>query len=418
MDEAARNDRGACEKMHERRTASAPAEVPFLQSAAITPDPWEDELGTQSAGDFDEAVAALYEAAVHPQCWQSALSRVAAFSGTETFHFLRWDPMARSAPFNVHADCVSSSAIERYNSHYWSVDPRRRLVEALAVGEMAVCQRHFSDAFVSRSELFQDYLLPVIGQRYTWFARPLVAGSQEILLAMMRGEDRGPFSDDEIIRVQRVMPHLQRASRLWIDTEQLRESAAVGRQVADASGLALFGLDEACRVVHTNAQAEAMLRDGQHLLQRGAQLQAAHEPDAARLRETLADVVASRCPQRFAITSRSGEPHACFLTISTLPAGSPLRPKLGAAAVLVMARRPGRTSPLAPEELARLFGLTRAESALALALTNGKALDEYVAEAGVSMSTARTHLRAVFDKTYTRRQADLVRLLLLLPAAG
>lgn len=273
-------------------------------------------MGPQSAGNFDEVVAALYEAAVHPQRWQSALSGLAAWSGTETFHFLRWDSMAQSAAFNVYADSVQSSVIESYNSYYWAVDPRRRLVEGLTVGEMTVCQRHFSDAFVSRSELFQDYLLPVLGARYTWFSRPLVAGSQDVLLAMMRAEDRGPFSDDEVLRVQRVMPHLQRASRLWLDTEQLRESAAVGRQVADASGLALFGLDEAGRVVHTNAQAEAMLRDGQHLLQRGAQLQAAHEPDAARLREAVAEVIASRCPQRFAVTGRSGEPHACFLTIS------------------------------------------------------------------------------------------------------
>ena len=79
-----------------------------------------------------------------------------------------------------------------------------------------------------------------------------------------------------------------------------------------------------------------------------------------------------------------------------------------------MARRPGRASPLAPEQLARLFGLTRAESAVALALARGKTLDEYAAEAGVLISTVRTHLRAIFDKTYTRRQADLVRLLLLL----
>ena len=374
-------------------------------------------MGTQSADDFDGVMAGLYEAAVHPQRWQSALSSLAAWSGTDTFHFLRWDPTARSAPFNVYTDGVEPSVIDRYNGYYWSVDPRRRLVENLSVGEMAVCQRHFSDSFVSRSELFQDYLLPIVGARYTWFTRPLVAGNDDVLLAMMRREDRGPFGDDDILRVQRAIPHLQRASRLWIETEQLRESAAVGREAADASGLALFGLDDAGRIVHANAHAEAMLRDGQHLRQRGALLQAANDPDAARLRETLVEVSTTGCAQRFAIASRSGEPHACFLAVSALPAEAPLRPRLGTATLLVMARRPGRASPLAPEQLARLFGLTRAESAVALALARGKTLDEYAAEAGVLISTVRTHLRAIFDKTYTRRQADLVRLLLLLQAS-
>jgi hypothetical protein len=78
-------------------------------------------VGPQSAGNFDEVVAALYEAAVHPQRWQSALSGLAAWSGTETFHFLRWDSMARSAAFNVYADSVQSSVIESYSSYYWAV---------------------------------------------------------------------------------------------------------------------------------------------------------------------------------------------------------------------------------------------------------------------------------------------------------
>jgi DNA-binding CsgD family transcriptional regulator len=66
--------------------------------------------------------------------------------------------------------------------------------------------------------------------------------------------------------------------------------------------------------------------------------------------------------------------------------------------------------------LARLFGLTPAETAVALALADGKTPDEHAAEAGVGISTVRTHLRAVFDKTCTRRQPELVRLMVLLQA--
>jgi len=367
-----------------------------------------------AADEFDDVVAGLYEAAVHPQRWQSALSGLAAWSGTDVFHFLCWDPMAQSAPFNVFTEGVAQNTIDSYNSHYWSVDPRRRLVDNLTVGEMAVCQHHFSDRFVSGSEFFQDYLLPEVGQRYTWFTRPLIAGNHDVLLAMMRTDDRGAFGDEDILRSQRMIPHLQRAAKLWIETEPLREAADIGREAAAAGGLALFGLDEAGRIVHTNSHAEAMLRDAQHLRQRGAMLQAAHDGDAARLRETLANVGVSGVAQRFAITSRSGTPHACFLTISALPPDAPLRSRLGTARLLVMARRPGHAVLPAGEQLASLFGLTRAESAVALALAGGKTPDEYADETGVGISTVRTHMRAVFDKTYTRRQADLVRLLLLL----
>ena len=282
---------------------------------------------------------------------------------------------------------------------------------------MAVCQHHFSDSYVSGSEFFQDYLLPIVGQRYTWFTRPLIAGNHDVLLAMMRAEDRGAFVDDDLLRAKQTASHLQRAVKLWIDTEPLREAAGIGREVALAGGLALFGLDDAGRVVHANAHAEAMLRDAEHLVQCGTKIRAAYDGDAARLRETLADVAATGPARRFAITSRGGEPHACFLTIAALPPGAPLRTRLGTARVLVMARQPGRAVLPPSEQLASLFGLTRAESAVALALANGKTPDEYAAEAGVGISTVRKHTRAVFDKTYTRRQADVVRLLLLLQLA-
>ncbi|MFG6490506.1 helix-turn-helix transcriptional regulator [Roseateles sp. BYS78W] len=367
-----------------------------------------------AADDFDTVVAGLYEAAIHPQRWHSALAGLAAWSGTDVFHFLCWDPMAQSAPFNVFTEGVQQNAIDVYNDHFWSVDPRRRLVDSLSVGEVAVCQHHFTERFVSRSEFFQDYLLPVVGQRYTWFTRPVLAGNHDVLLAMMRADDRGAFHDDDILRTQRMIPHLQRAVRLWIETEPLREAAEIGREAANAAGLALFGLDESGRIVHVNSHAETMLREAQHLMRRGAILQAAHDGDAARLRETLADVAVTGLARRLAMTSRSGEPHSCFLTIFALPAEAPLRSRLGTARVLVMARSPGLAVLPATEQLVSLFGLTRAESAVALALARGRTPDEYAAEAGIGISTVRTHMRAVFDKTYTRRQADLVRLLLLL----
>jgi DNA-binding CsgD family transcriptional regulator len=62
--------------------------------------------------------------------------------------------------------------------------------------------------------------------------------------------------------------------------------------------------------------------------------------------------------------------------------------------------------------IARLFGLTRAESAVAAALCAGMSLSQYAAAAGVSVLTARTHLKRVQAKTDTHSQAELVALLL------
>jgi DNA-binding CsgD family transcriptional regulator len=44
-------------------------------------------------------------------------------------------------------------------------------------------------------------------------------------------------------------------------------------------------------------------------------------------------------------------------------------------------------------------------------LLHGERLEDYAARAGISMNTARTHLKSIFAKTETTRQAELVRLL-------
>ncbi|XCV40784.1 helix-turn-helix transcriptional regulator [Methylococcus sp. ANG] len=59
---------------------------------------------------------------------------------------------------------------------------------------------------------------------------------------------------------------------------------------------------------------------------------------------------------------------------------------------------------------------TQTEVRLAEALVAGLSPGEYAADAGVSMNTVRTQIRSMFEKTRTRRQADLVKLLTSLPA--
>lgn len=64
-----------------------------------------------------------------------------------------------------------------------------------------------------------------------------------------------------------------------------------------------------------------------------------------------------------------------------------------------------------------LYGLTPAEARLALGLLQRDTPADYAERHQLSLATVKTHLRNLFAKTGTRRQADLMRLLSLpLPA--
>ena len=68
-----------------------------------------------------------------------------------------------------------------------------------------------------------------------------------------------------------------------------------------------------------------------------------------------------------------------------------------------------------PGALQELFGFTPAEAALATDILAGHDLAASAARRRITLHTARAHLRRLFEKTGTNRQAELMRLLLLCP---
>ena len=59
-----------------------------------------------------------------------------------------------------------------------------------------------------------------------------------------------------------------------------------------------------------------------------------------------------------------------------------------------------------------LYSLTKAEAKLVELLAAGNSLDEVATARGITMNTARSQLKQVFAKTDTKRQGELVQLVL------
>ena len=64
------------------------------------------------------------------------------------------------------------------------------------------------------------------------------------------------------------------------------------------------------------------------------------------------------------------------------------------------------------EALSELYQLTYSEAELVRLLAAGLSLEEAAEKRGVSLNTARSHLKHVFAKTETSRQGELVRLII------
>ncbi|MFJ9368919.1 helix-turn-helix transcriptional regulator [Nocardia sp. NPDC101769] len=165
------------------------------------------------------------------------------------------------------------------------------------------------------------------------------------------------------------------------------------------------------RVDYANPAALAIVRAGDGLRLGGqARLESNDPAVSRRLRRLLAAAVQtgpSNAAARLLIPREGNRPP---LTVSILPLGPGSQESPRRTALMVVVD-PEREEPGSRETLRELYGLTRAESQVAFEVLRGSGLASVAEELYISINTARTHLRQVFAKTGTCRQAELVRLL-------
>jgi DNA-binding CsgD family transcriptional regulator len=85
--------------------------------------------------------------------------------------------------------------------------------------------------------------------------------------------------------------------------------------------------------------------------------------------------------------------------------------------VAVFVIDPESFSEPTPAELQRHFGLTPTEAEVACEIAKGEGVATCARRMDISPATARSHLRRIFEKTGTKRQAQLVRAILALRPA-
>jgi DNA-binding CsgD family transcriptional regulator len=113
--------------------------------------------------------------------------------------------------------------------------------------------------------------------------------------------------------------------------------------------------------------------------------------------------------------SRSSWRRPYQLLLAPLRHGLSLFAGLRSPQIVLLIIDPERRRPSAPDLLVGLYGLTRREAVLASTLSCGKTVEEAAHELQMSYETARSHLRRIFEKTNTSRQAELILLLARLP---
>jgi len=359
----------------------------------------------------DQLIGDLYEAALHHDSFLDVFHQVTTAFGANVFHMFSWDTLRNAPHLSIYSPRMEvDSIIAQYDQYYGALDPRRSFVEKAAVGELISCQDHLTDEDVARSEFFQDYHIPS-GFRYLMGVRLARPGADDILLGLLRAHGRTPYSPEERAAAVSMTGHLQRSINLWQDAKILRREAAIGSELMEELGLAVLALDRGSRIVFANQAAESMLRATACLKLAHGRLTAAIAAENDGLQRAIARVSKTRMGESLALQGALDATHEIFLNITYLPALA-MRAAFGEATIMITARRRSAGALVVAQQLQQAFGLSKAEAGVAKALISGKTPDECAASIGVSLATVRTQLRAIYEKTHSRNQAEAVSAML------
>ena len=350
-----------------------------------------------------DAVEGVTTAALLGQGWEEALHRFAYASGAHGAVLMRNRPARMLAAITTEevADTVTAFAAGQAppSSRY------RRVIVGPRVGFRLDHDDYRQDQ-LDRDPFYQEFLRPV---GFFWHANvALTFGHDEFVeLSLKRRIGAGPYQREDAAVLGTVLPDLRAAARLAtraLEAETLGMSTLLRER-----GDPLFYLDFQGRVLSTESAAVAdethpVSVVGRKLFARDRSAQ----PALDRAVETSV-----RSPRAVAIAPLSSDgKRRRFMQLIPVP-GRAREIFLSAAAigVLIDAGNPPRSRRVDPATIGQAFSLTDREADVAHLLAEGLAPAHIAKRLHMQIGTARVHLRSIYEKTGTARQAELVALI-------
>lgn len=351
----------------------------------------------------------LYETVLVPERVPEVLRAINASMDCDGIHLIGWQEDSGVPIVSVVTSPHIASAEKAYLEHYTHIDPRREMGVRRPVGAGGSCHDFFDDAFVHRDEFYQDFLIP-LGPRYVYGGNVLRQENKLVCLVFNHLVGRPRFTGAKRQALDRWMVPLTRWMTHLVQTEGLRQAAAMGEWAVEAIDRGLVFFDGQGRLLHANRMAVQLLGDRLRRPQLG-------QHGASPLASSLMPLVRSVATSRQALRFRMDGIRQTGLVVGVLPiaretypiagtglgqlASSPASGALPLGAEVVLTLEPALLpGPPTLGERAKRWGLTPAEHRLLAALVEGHSVIDHARREGVKESTMRTHARALLEKTH------------------
>ncbi len=366
-----------------------------------------------------ELVDCIYAAAEDPCHWTTFLDRLGRVTRSPLTALVFENARSRHASVAqaVGFDPVFAHDYEKY---YAARNDWIAASSSFRPGEVITSEQLLPDEVFLKTEYYNDFLRKM-DKRYLLGTFPFRNTVTFAHLSLLRPKRRGPFDNTESILLEALVPHLQRALQLHhriIELENCRDAAG---EALDRAPFGIVLVDAKCTVLLANRAADEIFaaRDGLTLGRDG--LSAAGRDQTRQLQALLSGAIGAKARGQMdsggvIAISRPSLRRPYAVLISPLRARGSLFGVTGPAAV-VFITDPERRIETNFECLYRSYRLTPAEATFADRLMHGDSVEGVADSIGITINTARTHVRHLLEKTGSRRLGDLIRILML-TAAG
>jgi DNA-binding CsgD family transcriptional regulator len=360
------------------------------------------------ADQVDLAIRRIYAAAADFALWPEALSAIEEVTGS-VGAVIDFVPRGRQAPMTL-AGRFTSEQCATFSRDYQHLC--RRIAFAIEHPEVQVA---CDELHTSETEMDRDPVYNWLGQhglRYYLGSHLSPTDSHYAYWSVQRSPRQGHAQKEDVELFAMLGAHMSQAVGLADKLGTLKATAGFTLGLLDALPQAIFAIGAALRISFANRAAEALLLRADGISSHDARLaldNPGQQQELDRLLHGALDTTRLK-PGGWMRVDRPSGRRAYALFVSRLEASSEAFPHEGPAA-LVVVHEPERALAIDPEALRRLYDLTEAEARLAVALADGHSIVSASAALKISPGTARVHLKAVFRKTGTNRQQDLIRMI-------
>jgi DNA-binding CsgD family transcriptional regulator len=370
----------------------------------------------REAEELSRVIGDIYDASLDPALWPTAIESICGYIGAASASLHSQDSFSRATDALFWWGDASSAPyyFKTYLEKYGKINPIFPGViffdveQPVAVPDVISCEEFVQTRF------FREWLAP---QKLMdgLFSNLEKGATSCALFTAMRHAAQGQVDDRMRRRFELITPHVRRSMLIGkvIDLHRVEAAALADSLDELASGMVI--VDSTGRIIHANISAHRMIAEAKVLRATNGRIAAINLQGTRSLLNVFTaaqtgDVAVGKNGIAIPLAARTGERYVAHV----LPLTSGARRKAGvsySATAAMFIRKAALDLPSPPEAVATQFKLTPAEVRVLFAIVEIGGVPEVAPVLGISEQTVKSHLHRIYEKTATKRQADLVKLI-------